>query len=105
MKKLFLILPFFCFFLCVNVLNVNSLTTSPTLSQLESSKTYNVKVYKFSGKNGHIRVGPTDAIYDSSEELLYVRDEVFRVRENPYYGDDSKYGSFEYCAGPYYFNF
>ncbi len=42
--------------------------------------------------------------YNAEDKILFVENEKFYVRENPYYGEDSTPGQYQYKAGPYYFN-
>ncbi len=42
--------------------------------------------------------------YNAEDRILFVENEKFNVSENPYYGEDSTPGQYQYKAGPYYFN-
>lgn len=42
--------------------------------------------------------------YNIEDGILMVDNERFSVEKNPYYGEKSTPGSYQYKAGPYYFN-
>lgn len=42
--------------------------------------------------------------YNVDDKILVVENEKFQVCVNPYYGEDSTPGQYQYKAGPYYFN-
>lgn len=42
--------------------------------------------------------------YNAENRILFVENEKFYASENPYYGEDSTPGQYQYKAGPYYFN-
>lgn len=69
-----------------------------------AQKAYAVTCYRLNQlKSGWSKV-TKHGNYNVEDKILIVENEKFQVCVNPYYGDDSTPGQYQYKAGPYYFN-
>ena len=69
-----------------------------------AQKSHTITCYKLNRlKSGCSKVTKHGS-YNPEDKILFVENERFHAVENPYYGEDSTPGQYQYKAGPYYFN-
>ena len=106
MKKLLLCLltvagpALFCSFKQANVSNLNLNGNNNEEVVLAKSTTWKVSCVKFSD-GLTIR---TEGHYDPDTNTIKIAGKTYRVQENPYYGDGTKRGKYNYRAGDYFFD-
>ena len=78
-------------------------SASPTTAEMSiasASSSYTITCYKFSEH----ATARCKGEYDPNSNTLTVHGDTYRVQDNPYYGDGSKRGAYQYKAGPYFFD-
>ena len=84
----------------INFSNSTSSSDEAVITLASSASSYTITCYRFSQYSKARCRGE----YDPDSKTLTVHGETYRVQKNPYYGDGSKEGEYQYKAGPYYFD-
>lgn len=87
------------------VLTATNFRELNTISANIQSEAQRVTVYMIKKRGSFVSKTRKSGSYNEDTNKITIDGDTYRVSENPYYGDDSSFGSYRYVAGGcYYFN-